>query len=480
MVQLGKGNITADFTAGGEIGSIGVVRGNITSDITGSDGIGSVVATFGNVSGSIYSGGKIGEIVEDLNAAKGDIDISLKLVKGDTSYISALETTFALSDTSSTAHPYVYIRTNDEFTGIGTIQVKGSTSTTSFAITMDGGLFELDKFLVTGNFGSLTDAAGGGADATMNIVEIGGAVAGSLGVDGGIGTLTVKGNATNISAASIGTASIKGVVTGTVRAGVIGTISVSGLGEDGTIVTGVVSGSTFTYTVGGATDTVSVVGANWRVTVDDGNVIDADLTKILASKLTFTTTSSVDDLNADLSDRDLSLIIGGDILGVIAIHSGDLSVGANDLRGEIEVTAGVIESIDLKGDIKAGADIRGTVLDFSLGGSIDPSLAEMYHLNTKVDDDPITSGDQNLYPDHITLDNGQVISVVGSAASLDAYVNVAFDRFALDTTIQGSGSLNFSSTGSLLDNIAVANGSKVTVKSVFVDGDMGGFINTNV
>jgi hypothetical protein len=120
------------------------------------------------------------------------------------------------------------------------------------------------------------------------------------------------------------------------------------------------------------------------------------------------------------------------------------------------------------------------VLDFSLGGSIDPSLAEMYHLNTKLDDDPITSGDQNLYPDHITLDNGQVISVVGSAASLDAYVNVAFDRFVLDTTIQGSGSLSFSSTGSLLDNITVANGSKVTVKSVFVDGDMGGFINTNV
>jgi hypothetical protein len=505
MVQLGKGNITADFTAGGEIGSIGVVRGNITSDITGSDGIGSVVATFGNVSGSIYSGGKIGAIDEDQYAPKGDIDISLKLVKGDTSYISALDTTFALSDTTSTAHPYVYIRTNDQFTGIGTIQIKGSTSTTSFAITTDGGLFELDKFLVTGNFGSLTDAAGGGADASIDTVKISGSVSGSFAVDG-----------------------------------VIGTISVGGLGVSGSIGTSVLSGSPFTFTVSGITDTVSVVGGNWYVTVEDVSVISAELIQLFASQLTFTTTSSVDDLSADLADRDLELTIGGDILGAIAIHTGDLNldvsesilqgasvvvtdgsilsliVGGNmaglvkadvwademifdiggnmsgiidvlgnlilhiggNLSGSLSVGNGTI-ALDINGNILHGAVITGTVTDIDIGGTINPSLATTYHLNTNPDDDPVTPGDQDLYPDHITLPSGKTISVVGSSTSLDAYLNVAFDRIVLDTKIVGKGSLAFESTGTLLGEIEVAFGSKVSVKNIYVEGDMGGFINTN-
>jgi hypothetical protein len=488
------GNIIADFTVGGMLTQISTTKlnGKIEGEIVAVEGIGIISAPFGNVLGSIYTGGNIGEIVESLKAAKGDIDISLKLVEGDTSYISALNTTFALSD--PTGNPYVYIITNDQFTGIGTIQIKGSTSTTSFAITTDGGLFELDKFLVTGNFGSLSDTAGGGADASIDTVKISGSVSGSLAVDGDIGTLTIGGGAKSISAGNIGTASIKGTISGTVEAGVIGTISAGGLGEDGGISTGVLSGSTFTYTVGGATDSVSVVGGNWHVSLDVSNEIDASLTKILAQHLSFTTTSSVDDLSADLSDRDLSLIIGGDILGDITIHSGDLSVQANDLRGKIAVTAGAIESIDLKGSIFASADAKadGGIHGFHVGGNIPPSIGVHTLLNTNPDDNPNLAGDQDTIPDHITLTTGQVVSIEGSSTTLTADVTVVFGSLVNNIDISKSGSLILSSTSTPtptssgmagrcnVGEINVTNGSKITVKSIFVDGDLGGFINTNV
>jgi hypothetical protein len=529
------GDIIADFSVGGKLTQISTTKahGKIEGDIVAVEGIGVVSAPFGNVSGSIYTGGNIGEIVEDMNAAKGDIDISLKLVNGSTSYISALNTTFALSDIDETANPYAYIRTNDQFTGIGTIQIKGSTSTTDFAITTDGGLFELDKFLVTGNFGGLADAAGGGADASIDTVKISGSVSGSFAVDG-----------------------------------VIGSISVGGFGgEGGSIATGVVSGHTFTYTVGGATDTVSVVGANWRVSLDASNEIDASLTKILAQHLSFTTTSSVKDLTGDLSGRDLSLNIGGDLSGTlkligavngeiggklsgtwdtssgdvvlaiagditatgkVLLHSGCLILSADDMLAgsSVAVTAGCVETLTLGGkmagtitsdalcdctdlmvftiagnmsgvinvlgnlDLNIGGNYSGQVtvgsgiVDLSVAGGIlaganitgavgdlavGGDIDPTLLKHYKLDTDTKTIVDVNGNYDDHLHVGSQTVSIVGSSTTLLADVSVAFGRLVLDTKVTGKGTFKFTSDGSVRD-IYVGAGDTVKFNGISIEG----------
>ena len=760
LIQSVNGDIDANFTVGGTLGSVSVTKGDIEGEIIAVEGVGVVSAPFGNVSGKIWSGGNIGEIVESPGAAEGDVSIMLKLVGGDSAFISSLGTAFAMEGDG-----FALIQTDDSF-DVGGIVIRQSSGDTDFFIT--GKRLSLDKFLVYGDLGSLTDNKGGGADASIQTAVINGDLFGTFAVDGDLGTLTITGDAQTVKAANIGTASIGGsvfdsftaraintlaiggdldgtlnvtkeigdlsiggdaqtvkagdigtawvggsvfdsftatsintlgiggdldgtlnvtkkigdlsiggdaqtvkageigtaviggAILGSVSADSIGSISVGEIGPDGSLSSGVASGHTFTYNVSGTTDSVNVVGGNWLVSVLADNVIDATLTKVTGSSLALTTTSSVEDLSAKLSGRPLDLNIGGSVLGTLAVtggdldldvsgdiasygkvelHSGNLTLEVDDILGDVTVTAGSIEALtvhgklagdvsadaladgvipvsiggdlsgslttlgdmnasiggdvsgtldtgsgeldlnvggdiaqsgevklhsgnltlevddilgdvtvtagfidaltvhgklagevtadaiadhlmvytiggdlsgvlcvlgaldlsvggdlsgtvssntlflDVAGDVAEGAEIDGKILEFHVGGSVDPSIGAHHLLNTKLDDDPLTAGVQNTIPDHITLGTGQIISVVGSSDSLTADVLVIADSAVSFTTITGRGGLSFSSTGILgrsdAGTISVAPGASIGVNSIYVDGNFGGFVNTN-
>jgi hypothetical protein len=508
-VYSGKGDITADFTAGGEIKKIEVLNGNIASEIVAGKGIGEIKALVGNVSGKIYSGGNIGAIQEIIGAAKGDVDITLKLVSGKSSTLlcSGLDTTFAM-----TGDGYALMRTGDTFE-IRAIQLFGTTSTSDFAITTLGSkLLAIDSFQVFGDIDSLTDTGqDGAADVNIANLGVGGKIFGKVAVEG-----------------------------------VINTLVAGGIEENGSVVTNVLSGNTFTYTVAGVTDTVAVADGNWNVSVFDGNIISANLTKVMkaSTTLTFKTTSSVEDLGAKLAGRVLDLTIGGDIIGTVDIHSGDLVLKADDLIGSVVVTAGSVNALDLDGKLSGslsadaiadelmifniGGDLTGTIdvkgdLDLNIGGNfgnktgltssvkvgsgtleldvegnifklasataddgfasfhhggtIDPALGKIIHLDT----DPTTLSIPDSYT---TLGGlGQVISVAGSSPSVKTDLAIVFDSLVTSVNISGSGWFSFSSTGlpgeSDIGDMTVASGSSIYIGSIFVDGNLGGYTNMN-
>jgi hypothetical protein len=71
----------------------------------------------------------------------------------------------------------------------------------------------------------------------------------------------------------------------------------------------------------------------------------------------------------------------------------------------------------------------------------------------------------------------QVISIEGSSSSLRVSLDVIFGT-VIGVNITGNGSLTFNSTGDVGD-MTVGFGANVSVSSVFVDGDLGGFVNVN-
>ena len=511
-----ENGITGDFIVGGTVGQVSVLYGDIDAEIVAGKGIGIVTAPFGNISGKVYSGGNIGQIVELADATKGDVDITLKLVSGNTSYISSLRTTLALEGDG-----YALIKTDDYF-DFKTILIRESSSDTDFVITKAGGKLELDEFDVDGDFGSLKDNKGGAADANIERVDINGTIFRTVAVDGVIGTLIAG-----------------------------GLDSYEGYGS---VVTGLLNGTTFTYTIGGSTDTASAVGGDWRIALTEGNVISANLTKVVAPSLSFITTSSVEDLNANLSGRNLGLNIGGDVIGTVdvkagdldltvggdiaiygkvQIHSGDLILTADDLLGSVVVTAGSVDSLtlggklsgslsadaiadglmvfniggnlsgnvsvlgdldlniggnfgtgtsavslvqvrsgtlalDVEGNILKGADVKtdGGVVDFEVGGTIDSSIGKHYKLDT----DSGTTNPDTLPGDATT--SHQLVNIIGSSSSLVADVTVVFGSTVLDTVATGSGTLKFASIGNVRD-IAVAVGSNISIASVNVQGNAG-------
>jgi len=456
VIYGGKGidaTLTADL---GRIASVYAPKGDIYSNIFAGGGIGYVTAVSGNVAGSIFSGGDILGIDEAGGAAKGDVSIAMKLINGHSSYIGAIETGFALSDSvSGGSDAYALIQTDDGF-GVGTIVIKNSRSTTSFAIETDGrSLVDLDRFVVDGDFANLSGLLDGTADANIASLEIDGALYGTAAVDGVINYASVEG----------------------------GIICPVYDGEElvipgGKIITDVLDATTFTYEIANKVDTVTVTGGDWRVTVECCNIIDANLSRYDrgVDVLTFTTSSDLNDLNANLGDRDLELVVGGDVIGDVRIHSGDLDLTTDNLSGDIEVIAGTL-SLDVIGNILAGADADadGGIVDFAVGGTIDPSVGGYVRLDTN----KATSD-----PDHVTTETGQVISVVGSSKTATADVFVVFDNLVTDVQVGGKGTLVLTSTGiagesDIKDGINVSHGSKIAVKSVLVDGDLGGFVNTN-
>jgi hypothetical protein len=223
--------------------------------------------------------------------------------------------------------------------------------------------------------------------------------------------------------------------------------------------------TTFTYTIGGSTDTASAVGGDWRITLTECNVISANLTKVVAPSLSFITTSSVEDLNANLSHRDLSVDVGGDLIGDVRIHSGNLDLRTDNFSGDIEVIAGTL-SLDVRGNILAGADAKadGGIVDFEVGGKVDSSIGTHYKLDTNT---------STAYLDKLTVAaTGQVVSIVDSSSSLTADVTVVFGSTVLDTVVTGNGTLIFKSDGNVRDIVASV-GSNVNISSIQVQGNAG-------
>lgn len=275
--------------------------------------------------------------------------------------------------------------------------------------------------------------------------------------------------------------------------------------------------------------------------------------------LTFETTSDVSGLTGRLRGKNLDLNIGGDIVGNVALHSGDVDLNVSDsilLGASVAITDGSLDgliiggklagtvsadaiaeelmifniggnmtgTIDVIGDLaltiggnfgtKTDAaksdvvtvgsgtlalDVKGNIYksayataddgftSFHVGGTVDSSLQKHALLNTNPDDDPVTPGNQDTIPDHIniTLPNGQIqtVSVVGSSPSVTADVTYVFDSLVTSVNISGSGTLDFSSTGlpgeSLIGDMTVASGASISIGSIFVDGNLGSYTNTN-
>jgi hypothetical protein len=146
----------------------------------------------------------------------------------------------------------------------------------------------------------------------------------------------------------------------------------------------------------------------------------------------------------------------------------------------------------LRGENTPYVNESGTADDEDFPIIISPAVLEQFTVHVALDTNSSTPlppapsgitfvpGSDPLLGDTIQFVNShgvtQTISVEGSSSGLTVNVGVAFGSVT-DVAITGSGSLVFDSTGNV-GTITVAGGS-VSVSSVVVDGDLGGFININ-
>jgi hypothetical protein len=224
-----------------------------------------------------------------------------------------------------------------------------------------------------------------------------------------------------------------------------------------------------------------VTGGSIGTTVTTGGSINnnydafGNIGSIIAKdNITGTYTAAMGYIGNAISGTGQARFVSGGVLAASGDISADFKTGLG--MGNLAAPLG-----NVSGSLTTGGVVKGENPDYVIESSgaddddfevnLSTAAIKLYSVFTTLDTDSATPA-----PASMTV-GSQTIDVTGSSSGLRVNVGVAFG-FATDMTVTGSGSLDFDSTGDV-GVMTVEPGANVSVSSINVDGDFGGFININ-
>jgi hypothetical protein len=237
-----------------------------------------------------------------------------------------------------------------------------------------------------------------------------------------------------------------------------------GIISGGDIEIKVVTGGSIGYTV----TTGGSINNNYDAFGNIGSIIAKD-------NITGTYTAAMGFIGNAISGTGQARFVSGGVLAASGDIDADFKTGLG--MGNLSAPLG-----NVSGSLTTGGVLKGENPQFVIESSgaddddfevnLSSAALKLYTTYTTLDTDSGTAAN----PESITV-NSQTIAVTGSSSALRVKVGQAFGYF-MDVTITGSGSLVFDSTGDV-GVMTVEPGANVSVSSINVDGDFGGFININ-